>query len=186
MIALSDTVVSAPVAANRPRYQTLPVWQPYSSLNSTGRVTGGNGLRLVVRSATVQPESSKSGAASGASACCRQPVSAGRSTAAGPGRDPASEPLEVGWVVTGDPLTVTAWPLAKTSIGPACAVSARSATVPRRLPADRSSAVPRTSTGPSAVSARQNCAAVSSVPSRSSSGRRPPSLTSTRASPPWV
>ncbi|MFD0478824.1 hypothetical protein ACFQ0B_69550 [Nonomuraea thailandensis] len=43
--------------------------------------------------------------------------------------------------------------------------------------------MPRTSTGPAAVEARQKRAVSSSAPMSSSSGRLPPPVTSTRASP---
>ena len=54
--------------------------------DSTGNVFGGVGLRELVLSATVQPETSKTGEASGACAFTRQPLSAGYSDSRAPAR----------------------------------------------------------------------------------------------------
>src|SRR5690348_14565937 len=106
-MALSDTVVSLPVAVNRPRYQTLPAWYPYSSLNRTGWVSAWKVLKLLVLSATVHRESSKPGRASGASPRCFQPLRDGNETARGPDKLPTREPLIDVRVATGEPLTTT-------------------------------------------------------------------------------
>lgn len=79
-----------PRSFSRPRYQTSPWWKPWSSANSTGPPSGtGVVLWEVVRPATVQAESSKSGSDSGFSVRHRQPSRAGSATARTAGISPS-------------------------------------------------------------------------------------------------
>ncbi len=101
------------------------------------------------------------------------------------GLDPTRLPLGVAVVRTGRPFQVT-W-LAELNTSklrsvPLSPVSA-SCRPPALLAAVRSRCVPRTSTGPAAVSWRQNVSAVGLSASNSSSGRCPDAATVTRISP---
>src|SRR5262249_43739522 len=140
-------------------------------------------MALVVLSAVVHDESSKAGEASGASERVFHPVSVGSLAACGPGATPVSDPEAETEPRSGVPLTLTEPALAKPSRPVLAAVSARRSTEPPEAVAERSTEVdvPYSSTGPADDEAVQNLAASASVPSRSSSGRRPPPVISTRA-----
>src|ERR1019366_9312835 len=90
-------------------------------MSRTGPTAGCcTGLSATSLSATVHPESSNEGWASGASAVKRQPVSAGSETAGGPETDPANAPPASGTTSTADPLKVTPrkdWGAASTTSG---------------------------------------------------------------------
>ncbi len=142
-------------------------------------------LFVVVLSATCQELSSKPGAASGDSSACFQSVSAGRWTGAATGMVPVRLPVPVAWVSRALPFQVTRSAAVNTSMFLSSALSPVSATVrpPSRLVAVRSRWVPRTSTGPAAVSWRQKVSAVALSPTSSSIGRFPPPLTPMRIRP---
>lgn len=74
-IALRLTEVSAPEALKRPRHHVVVVVAVVIGENTRG-VVGGVGLRELVLSAPLQPETSKTGEASGASAFTRQQLRA--------------------------------------------------------------------------------------------------------------
>ena len=145
-------------------------------------------LLVVILSATCQLESSKPGCASGDSCWCFQFVRAGSVIGAAVGIVPVRLPVLVGCVCTALPFQVTAEADVKTSMPGSVPLSPVSATVRPLSPlvAVRSRWVPRTSTGPAAVSCRQNVSAVALSASRSSSGREPPPEIRTRVSPSWV
>ena len=143
---------------------------------------------MVILSATCQLESSKPGCASGDSCWCFQFVKAGSEIEAATGIAPVRLPVLVGCVCTALPFQVMAEAEVKTSMSGSVPLSPVSATVPppSLLAAVRSRWVPRTSTGPAAVSCRQNVSAVALSASRSSSGREPPPEIVTRVRPSWV
>src|SRR5204862_3418664 len=140
----------------------------------TGGLAGAVGLFVVRWSATVQPESSKAGAASGVSSWYRHDVRAGRVT----GRGPPTVVWIPPWLWrAGDGRPFHR--IARTAAGAKISTSVRSLVSPVSsisLPctvAPRTKYGPRTSAGPAAVSTRQNVAADSSVASNRSSGVPP-------------
>ncbi|MBB5801092.1 hypothetical protein F4560_000860 [Saccharothrix ecbatanensis] len=142
-------------------------------------------LLVVILSATGHAESSKSGRLSGDSCWCFQSVSAGRVTGAATGSAPVRLPLGVLRVCTRLPFQSTCVAVENTSTVPSDVVSPVNVSSPPAARAERRRWVPRTSTGPDAVSCRQNVAAVCLSASSSNNGCLP-SSTSTRVSPPWV
>ncbi len=95
-------------------------------------------------------------------------------------------PLAVGFAGTQEPFHDTSFAALKTSNAPSVPVSPVSERMPYCSVAVRTRWVPRTSTGPAAVSWRQNVAAVALSASSRSSGRAPGAVTRTRVRPSWV
>src|SRR3954463_15717446 len=123
-------------------------------------------LWVVILSATVQVESSKPGCASGDSSVCAQWSSAGSLIGAAVGTLPTRLPSPDGLAGTGAPFQVTFDPPLHTSIEPSVSTSPVSATIGPLAVAVRTRWVPRTRTGPDAVSCRQNVFAVAVSASR--------------------
>src|SRR6185369_9467943 len=119
-----------------------------------GSVPGAVMLLLAILSATTQDESSNPVRASGDSPVRTQLVSAGSVTGAAVGTEPTRLPSPDGRARTNEPFQVNRAAPLHTSIEPSVSTSPVSMTVEPAAVAVRTRCVPRTRTGPDAVSWR--------------------------------